>query len=45
MKALLINGSPHPNGCTATVLGIVAKELEKNGLPEKEETVYTNFIR
>ncbi|MBQ8957174.1 MAG: flavodoxin family protein [Bacteroidales bacterium] len=32
MKALLINGSPHANGCTATALGIVAKELEKNGV-------------
>ena len=45
MKALLINGSPHANGCTATALGIVAKELEKNGLPEQEDIVYTNFIR
>ena len=28
MKALLINGSPNSNGCTATALGIVAKELK-----------------
>ena len=32
MKALLINGSPHAKGCTATALGIVAEELEKNGV-------------
>ena len=32
MKALLINGSPHANGCTATALSVVAKELEKNGI-------------
>ena len=32
MKALLINGSPHSNGCTATALGVVAGELEKNGV-------------
>ena len=23
----------------------IASEKEKNGLPEKEETIYTNFIR
>ncbi len=27
MKALLINGSPHANGCTFTALSIVAEEL------------------
>ena len=32
MKALLINGSPHANGCTFTALNIVANELEKNGI-------------
>ena len=31
MKVLLINGSPHPNGCTFTALNIAANELEKNG--------------
>lgn len=69
MKALLINGSPHTNGCTFTALNIVAEEFQKNGieteiihignkdiraiaaerehngLPEKEVTRYTNFIR
>ena len=32
MKALLINGSPHVNGCTFTALNIVAEELQKNGV-------------
>ena len=32
MKALLINGSPHVNGCTNTALEIVAKELEQNSI-------------
>ena len=32
MKALLINGSPHSNGCTFTALNIVAEELQKNGI-------------
>lgn len=32
MNVLLINGSPHPKGCTYTALNIVAAQLEKNGL-------------
>ncbi len=32
MKVLLINGSPNAKGGTATALGIVAEELEKNGV-------------
>ena len=32
MKALLINGSPHANGCTFTALSIVAEELQKKGI-------------
>ena len=32
MKAILINGSPHKNGCTFTALNEVAKTLEKNGI-------------
>lgn len=38
MKALLINGSPHAEGCTYTALAIVAEELEKNGV--KAEIVH-----
>ena len=32
MKVLLINGSPHKDGCTFTALNEVAKTLEKNGI-------------
>lgn len=32
MNVLLINGSPHKNGCTHTALSEVAGELEKQGI-------------
>ena len=32
MNVLLINGSPHPKGCTYTALAEVAGQLEKNGI-------------
>ena len=32
MKALLINGSPHPKGCTYTALAELAKTLEQEGI-------------
>ncbi len=32
MKVLLINGSPHKNGCTYTALKEVADTLERNGI-------------
>ncbi len=32
MKVLLVNGSPHKNGCTNAALEVVAGELEKCGL-------------
>ncbi len=32
MKVLLINGSPHKNGCTYTALNEVAKSLNDNGV-------------
>lgn len=32
MKVLLFNGSPRQNGCTAAALGIIAEELEKQGV-------------
>ena len=37
-KVLLINGSPHAHGCTATALGIVAEELQRAGM--ETETVH-----
>ena len=32
MKVLLINGSPHKEGCTFTALSEIAKTLKKNGI-------------
>ena len=32
MKVLLVNGSPHKNGCTYTALSIVADALNKEGI-------------
>ena len=32
MKVLLINGSPHPKGCTFTALSTVAAQIEKQGI-------------
>lgn len=32
MKVLLLNGSPHKNGCTYTALSMVSEQLEKNGI-------------
>ncbi len=32
MNVLLINGSPHAKGCTATALGVVADILEQKGV-------------
>ena len=32
MQVLLINGSPHPKGSTATALATVAQQLEKAGI-------------
>jgi multimeric flavodoxin WrbA len=32
MKVVLVNGSPHENGCTYTALNVVAKTLEEEGI-------------
>ena len=32
MKVLLVNGSPHKNGCTCTALGAVGDALNQNGV-------------
>ena len=32
MKVLLVNGSPHQNGCTYTALNEVAKTLNEQGI-------------
>ena len=38
MKVLLINGSPHPNGCIATALGLAAEVLNAEGI--ETETIH-----
>ena len=45
MKTLLINGSPHANGCTFTALNIVANELEKNGIETEIVHIGSKDIR
>ncbi|MBR1804624.1 MAG: NAD(P)H-dependent oxidoreductase, partial [Muribaculaceae bacterium] len=45
MNVLLINGSPRPNGCTATALGIVAQELRHCGIDTEIVNVGTKDIR
>ena len=41
MKVLLINGSPHKEGCTYTALKEVADTLEANGI--KTEMMYLGW--
>jgi multimeric flavodoxin WrbA len=36
MKVILVNGSPHKNGCTHTALNEVAKELHAQGIETEE---------
>ena len=38
MKVLLVNGSSHPNGCTAAALRTVAEALEEESI--ETETVF-----
>lgn len=54
MKVLLVNGSPHQNGCTHTALGKnmawLLKSIEagkQQGVipPEEEKRINTNYIR
>ncbi len=45
MKTLLINGSPHPNGCTFTALSLVANELKKAGIETEIVQIGTKDIR
>ena len=45
MKTLLINGSPHANGCTFTALSIVAEELQKNGVETEIVHIGSKNIR
>lgn len=36
MKVLLVNGSPHPHGCTHTALQEVAEQLHQQGIETEE---------
>lgn len=45
MKTLLINGSPHPNGCTFTALSLVKEQLEKEGIETEIVQIGTKDIR
>ncbi|MDR2850502.1 MAG: flavodoxin family protein [Desulfovibrio sp.] len=45
MSVLLVNGSPHPTGCTFTALSAVASQLEKNGLQTQLFQLGTQSIR
>ena len=45
MNVLLINGSPHKNGCTFTALSEIAGELEKQGIQTRIFHIGTKAIR
>ena len=44
-KVLLLNGSPHPNGCTARALEEIVKTLEKEGVETELIQVGSKAIR
>ena len=45
MKVLMINGSPHPNGCTARALKEVAKTLASQGVESQIINVGNKDVR
>jgi len=45
MKVLMINGSPHPHGCTATALKEMGKVFEANGIDYDLITIGNKDIR
>ena len=45
MKVLMINGSPHANGCTYTALNEIASVLNKNGIESEIVQLGTQPIR
>jgi len=45
MKVLLINGSPHNNGCTFTALSEVEKELQAQGIETQIYHIGTQPVR
>lgn len=44
MRVLLVNGSPHKNGCTYTALCEIASQLEKNGVESEIYHIGTSAI-
>ena len=44
MKVLLINGSPHAQGCTYTALSEIASSLEKNGVDSEIFNIGTKAV-
>jgi len=45
MKVLLVNGSPHQNGCTNAALEIIAEELKTQGVESEIFWIGTNAVR
>lgn len=45
MKVLLVNGSPHKNGCTYTALREIAEQLQKEGIESEIYFIGTEAIR
>lgn len=45
MKVLMINGSPHKNGCTYTALNIIAEELKAQGIESEIVWLGTEAVR
>ena len=45
MKVLLINGSPHKNGCTYTALNEIAAQLEEEGIGAEIYYIGTDAVR
>ena len=44
MKVILVNGGPHPHGCTAAALQVVAQTLQKAGIESEIVNVGTNAV-
>lgn len=45
MKVLLLNGSPHTNGCTAAALNTIATALNRQGIETEILSVGTGVVR
>lgn len=45
MKVLLVNGSPHKNGCTYTALKAIADQLKQDGIDSEIYYIGTDAVR